>query len=225
MIYKIIPGYYIFKYFLNKIKYKTDIKIGYKTNIHPSSNFEGGNEVLAYSYYKGKMGYGSYISAYCNITANIGRFTSIAPGVQTVSGVHPIKEPFSTTSPYFYSLRSHTKGHTFATECIYNEFRYADEKMKVDVLIGNDCWIGYESLIVAGVTIGDGAVVLARSVVTKDVPPYAIVGGVPAKVIGYRYSEDKISMLINKKWWDKPIDWLKDNWRLFADLDKLINEI
>lgn len=73
---------------------------------------------------------------------------------------------------------------------------------KGDIVIGNDVWIGYEAVIMAGVTVGDGAVIGARTVVTKDVPPYTIVGGVPAKPIRKRFSEDVISSLLELRWWD-----------------------
>lgn len=75
---------------------------------------------------------------------------------------------------------------------------------KGDIVIGSDVWIGYEAVIMAGVTIGSGAIIGARAVVTKDVPPYAIVGGVPAKVIRKRFSDDTIAALLEIKWWDWP---------------------
>lgn len=77
---------------------------------------------------------------------------------------------------------------------------------KGDIVIGNDVWIGYEAVILSGVTIGDGAVIGARAVVTKDVPPYTIVGGVPAKPIRKRFSEDRISALLKIQWWN----WTKE---------------
>lgn len=73
---------------------------------------------------------------------------------------------------------------------------------KGDIVIGNDVWIGYEAVILAGVTIGDGAVIGTRAVVTKDVPPYTIVGGVPAKPIRKRFPEGTIELLLKLKWWD-----------------------
>ena len=79
------------------------------------------------------------------------------------------------------------------------------------VTIGNDVWIGYEAVILAGVTVGDGAVIGARAVVTKDVPPYTIVGGVPAKPIRKRFSEDLIAALLELRWWDWPEERLKAN--------------
>ena len=82
---------------------------------------------------------------------------------------------------------------------------------KGDIVIGNDVWIGYEAVILAGVTVGDGAVIGARAVVTKDVPPYTIVGGVPAKPIRKRFSEDLIAALLELRWWDWPEERLKAN--------------
>lgn len=73
---------------------------------------------------------------------------------------------------------------------------------KGDIIIGNDVWIGYEAAILAGVTIGDGAIIGTRAVVTKDVPPYTIVGGVPAKPIKKRFSEETISALLEIQWWN-----------------------
>lgn len=73
---------------------------------------------------------------------------------------------------------------------------------KGDILIGNDVWIGYEAVILAGVTIGDGAIIGTRAVVTKDVPPYTIVGGVPAKPIRKRFDDETIAELLKSKWWD-----------------------
>ena len=73
---------------------------------------------------------------------------------------------------------------------------------KGDIVIGNDVWIGYEAVVLAGVTIGDGAIIGTRAVVTKDVPPYTIVGGVPAKPIKRRFPEETISALLEIQWWN-----------------------
>ena len=75
---------------------------------------------------------------------------------------------------------------------------------KGDIVIGNDVWIGYEAVLLAGVTIGDGAVIVTRAVVTKDVPPYTIVGGVPAKPIRKRFTQETIEFLLKIKWWNWP---------------------
>ena len=80
---------------------------------------------------------------------------------------------------------------------------------KGDIVIGNDVWIGYEAVILSGVAIGDGAIIGARAVVTKDVPPYTIVGGVPARPIRKRFSDDTVSALLKIKWWDWPEERIK----------------
>ena len=82
---------------------------------------------------------------------------------------------------------------------------------KGDIIIGNDVWIGYEAVILSGVTIGDGAIIGTRAVVTKDVPPYTIVGGVPAKQIRKRFSEETISELLELKWWDWTFEKISQN--------------
>ena len=82
---------------------------------------------------------------------------------------------------------------------------------KGDIVIGNDVWIGYEAVVMAGVTIGNGAIIGARAVVTKDVPPYTIVGGVPAREIRRRFSDDVIARLLELKWWDWPAEQIQRN--------------
>ena len=82
---------------------------------------------------------------------------------------------------------------------------------KGNIVIGNDVWIGFEAVILSGVTIGDGAIIGTRAVVTKDVPPYTIVGGIPAKPIRKRFSDDVISELLRLKWWDWPKRRIKRN--------------
>ena len=87
----------------------------------------------------------------------------------------------------------------------------------MDIIIGNDVWIGYEALIMSGVTIGDGAIIGARAVVTKDVPPYTIVAGVPAKPIRRRFNDEVIETLQSAQWWN----WEKE--RIEKNLDAIIH--
>ena len=208
------------KYFFYKLKWhgKTRIRLG--ANISLKSTFEGMSQIHGCTVFSGHLGYGSYIACHCELSAIIGRFTSIAPYVRCTSGCHPYTEPFVTTSPCFFSANynKYQCGGSFATEQCYDEFRYADKEKKIAVKIGNDCWIGQNVFLVGGVTVGDGAVVLAGAVVAKDVPPYAIVGGVPARVLRYRYDEETISFLLKIKWWDKNVVWLQQHWRLLNDM-------
>ncbi len=80
---------------------------------------------------------------------------------------------------------------------------------KGDIIIGSDVWIGYEAVILAGVTVGDGGIIGARAVVTKDVPPYTIVAGTPARIIRRRFSEETIERLLTLRWWDWPPEKIK----------------
>lgn len=94
--------------------------------------------------------------------------------------------------------------------CFFEEWGLEKDKVteawdhKGDIVIGNDVWIGYEAVILSGVSIGDGAVIGCRAVVTRDVLPYTVVGGVPAKPIRKRFDEDTIAELLEIKWWDWP---------------------
>lgn len=82
---------------------------------------------------------------------------------------------------------------------------------KGDIIVENDVWIGYEAVILTGVTIGNGAIIGARAVVTKNVPPYTIVGGVPAKPIRKRFAKETVNTLLKIKWWDWPIERITQN--------------
>lgn len=175
------------------------------------------------SSYYGKMGYGSYIGSNTHLNADIGRFSSVGPNVKVVNATHPMKAPFATTCPLFFSFDTskNPQHETFAKQQMVEEFRYYDRERQIDIRIGNDCWIGEGVTFIGGVEVHDGGVVLAGAYVTKDVPPYAIVGGVPAKVIGYRYDEDTIAWLQERQWWNRNTQWLRDNWRLLCDIDKM----
>ena len=213
----------LLKYIKQKRKWKNKIKFDSSCNITKTSTFEGMSKLHSYTSFSGSLGYGSYIGSYCNISAEIGRFTSIAPFVRCNAGIHPYTYPFATTSPSFFSLNPNysQNGSTYATEQLFNEFSYYDKNLGIAVKIGSDCWIGEGVFLVGGICIGDGAVILAHAVVTKDVPPYAIVGGVPAKILKYRYSKEDIDFLLKIKWWNNNIEWFKDNWRLLSDIEKL----
>lgn len=209
------------KEIINKIKYRNRAIIVRRTaRIHRDSVLEGLHFFGKGSYFRGFLGRGSYIGQNTGLEAWIGRYTSIAPEVTSNPGVHPFKAPYVTTSPIFY-LKDALKGYTYADHNTVEEYKFADKEHRYAVVIGNDVWIQQRVFLCGGVTIGDGAVILAGSVVTKDVEPYAIVGGVPAKVVGYRFDEETIEFLKEIQWWNFPEKWLKENWLLLNDIEKL----
>lgn len=207
---------------ITRWKFRNKVKLAFTSKVTTTSQFEGMSQIFSYVKFHGKLGFGSYIGNNCSLSAEIGKFTSIAPNVRCNSGLHPYKPPFVTTSPSFFSLNPHSaqNGSTFAKEQLFNENAYYDINNKIAIKIGSDCWIGEGVFIVGGIEIGDGAVVLAHAVVTKDIPPYAIVGGIPAKIIGYRYDKETIDFLLDKKWWNNSTEWLKANWKLLCDIEK-----
>lgn len=201
------------KYGKLKMKWHGKVRFDASNAIDSEARFEGANSLGRNSVFSGSMGYGTYICGDCHLTASIGRFCSIGAEVRTAIGTHPTSAPFATTSPMFYSLRKQAMT-TFTSRQLFQEILPA-------VIIGHDVWIGDKVEIVGGVKIGDGAVILTGAVVTKDVLPYSIVGGVPARIVKYRYDTETIQWLLKVRWWDKPLDWLRENWELMCDIDKL----
>lgn len=204
-------------------KWYKGIRISITSNVGIKSTFESPCQIHPNVIYNGRMGMGTYIACGSILAADIGRFTSIGSFVCSTAGRHPYQRPFATTSPCFFSLNvMHDQcGTTYANKQLFEEFAYVDEKRKVHVKIGSDCWIGDRVFIVGGVTINDGAVVLAGAVVTKDVPAYAIVGGVPARILRYRYDEETVNFLLSIHWWDNDNKWFSEHWELLSDIDKL----
>ena len=188
-----------------------------------NSQLEGGNTVYG-DLICSQLGYGSFISPFsCIEYCEVGRYTSIGRDVHIIRGNHPVDDRFVSTSPCFYSTQKQA-GFTYTDRQLFEDYKWADAEKKIAVRIGNDVWIGSHALIMEGVSIGDGAVIAAGAVVTKDVPPYAIVGGVPAGIIRYRFDDAKRAFLMNFKWWDKDISWIEENAGLFSDIDKLMEK-
>ena len=210
----------LLKRWVLRLKWRGKLQLEQGCDIALQAQFEGMNKIYSHSSFGGILGYGSYIGHHSSLTAKIGRFCSISNHVICNAGIHPFQAPFATTSPCFFSLRKQN-GATFATQQMLNEIKTTDNEGAFDCEIGNDVWICEGVFINGGMHIADGAVVLAHAVVTKDVPPYAIVGGVPAKIIGYRYDEATIKWLLNVQWWNNPIAWFREHWSLLCDIDKL----
>lgn len=123
----------------------------------------------------------------------IGKFCSLACGVRFL---------FNSANHNMDSLSTYTFPIFFEEWGLDPKNVAASWNNKGDIIIGNDVWIGYEAVIMAGVTVGDGAIIGTRALVTKDVPPYTIVGGMPAKPIRKRFSEQTISSLLEIEWWN-----------------------
>ena len=157
----------------------------------------------------------------CSIFGNIGRYCSISDCVTVVVGRHPVRT-FVSTSPVFYQSKNVNKC-SYVNEQKFDEYSYADPGKKVPVIIGNDVWIGFGVTIIEGVTIGDGSIIAAGAVVSKDVMPYSIMAGVPAKPIGHRFMQESIDWLLEVKWWNYDDDYISRNAECFSSIDKLRN--
>lgn len=177
--------------YLKNVVTDAGIQVGeftmYNDFVHDPREFEKKNVLYHYPVNKEKL--------------VIGKFCSIACGAKFLfnSANHTLSSLSTYPFPIFFDEWGLEKSDVAAAW-----------DRKGDIVIGNDVWIGYEAVILAGVTIGDGAVIGARAVVTKDVPPYAIVGGVPARVIRSRFPAEMVEALLRLKWWDWPAERIQE---------------
>ena len=186
--------------------------------VYGKCSFEGMNKISpgAYVTYS-SLGYASYIGKNSVFShAQIGRFCSIGDNVVLIRAKHPTNE-FASTHPAFYSTSTRS---SFVDENKYQDIE--EDECGLSLNVGNDVWIGSNTLIKAGVKIGNGAVIAMGAVITKDVPDYAIVAGVPGKVIRYRFSDDIVSRLLLAKWWEKDISWIRSNAPAFQNVNELL---
>lgn len=178
--------------YLKNVITNSNIEVGdytiYNDFVHDPRDFEKNNVLYHYPVNKDRL--------------KIGKFCSVACGTKFLftSANHTMRSLSTYSFPIFFEEWGlDAKNITSAWD------------NKGDIVIGNDVWIGFEAVILSGVTIGDGAIIGARAVVTKDVPPYTIVGGVPAKPIRKRFSDEVVSELLKLQWWNWSEDRIKQN--------------
>lgn len=188
------------------------VRFGKDTVISKSAKFGGYNRIGAGSLFSGSMGAYSYIGENCRICAHIGKFCSVANDVVTVCGTHPTRQ-WVSTHPAFYSAAKQC-GTCFVSRTLF-------EEETPSATIGNDVWIGAGAQLIGGVIVGNGAIIAAGAVVTKNVAPYSIVAGNPAREIRKRFSEEDIAFLQQLSWWDKPEDWLRSHADCFKNISLL----
>ena len=214
----------VIKYLIYKFKYRNkNVRLPFSARFS-GTDFacEGSNVFGDNVIFKGEIGFGSYIGKNSVLNAKIGRYCSISSNVYSISGIHP-SSSFVSTHPSFYSTKKQA-GFSYVERDLFSEDVFVDAKRRV-VEIGNDVWIGSNVLLMPGIHIGDGSIIASGAVVTKDVSPYSIVGGVPAKIIRYRFTGEQIEKLQGLKWWNRSPKWLKENAKYFDNIDQNLEMI
>jgi acetyltransferase-like isoleucine patch superfamily enzyme len=196
-------------YLLSKAQKKSRIPAVINSSIDVTSKVEAASEVVGSSFGRHSFcGYGCQI-----INCDIGSFCSIANGVVIGGGVHPID--WASTSPVFYRGRDSVK----------TKFSTHERPPALRTLIGHDVWIGERVIVKAGVNIGTGSIIGMGAVVTRDVDPYSIVGGVPARVIRKRFDDRVINELLKSRWWEAEDEVLRRAARFVKDPARFVEEI
>ncbi|MGF6148700.1 Streptogramin A acetyltransferase [Kingella potus] len=187
--------------------------------VHPSAKFVYPIDIADNVVIYGNVSIGQF--TYINVTSviysnvSIGKFCSIGRSAEIGLAQHPIN--YLSTHPFVCANSLFTRFPGYA------EIKRKPWQFHPSTTIGNDVWIGAKANVLSGVSIGDGAIIAAGSIVTKDVPPYAIVGGMPAKIIRMRFSNEIIDKLLQLKWWDHDLEKLRN--LPFDDIESCIQEL
>lgn len=180
-------------------------------NIFGSNCRLGGPAYVAGS----SLGDYSYIEVGCRVSmTDIGRFCSIGPYSAIGLAEHP--DDYVSTHPYFYRSLPHIG---------YDLVRKDQHQDLIRTKLGHDVWIGHGAIVKGGVNIGHGAIVGAGAVVTQDVLPYAVVAGVPARLLRYRFEPRIVDALLESRWWDRDLDWLRKHVNEMRDIEAFMRAL
>ncbi|WP_184547380.1 CatB-related O-acetyltransferase [Mucilaginibacter sp. FT3.2] len=201
---------YQFKYWGNHLR------IGYLTKLGNTTfgryNTLGSNCVVLNC----SLGDFSYINSFSFVlNTTMGRYCSVGPNVKIAPGKHPTSVFVSTHPVTFNNQANLVKNY-----CTEEKF-----KNYQPVTIGNDVWIGANAIIIDGIHIADGAIIAANSLVTRDVGPFEIVGGNPAKFIKKRFDDEQIRYLVDTEWWNQSEEWIQANISKFWDIENFVTPV